>query len=266
MSNPVLQIENPSDPRIRPYLEIRKGALQEAMGEGYFLAETFKVIRLAVRFEHEFASIFCTEEWLRELEANACLPPPEVPIYIGSKSLMESIVGFNLHQGLMAIVRRPKDAPLSELSGPVLVFNNVTNPENIGSMVRTAVGLGIKNFLSDSSSADPYLRRCVRVSMGNIFFAKVHRTRKLVDALSALKDRGYEILGSDMEGETTPLASFRFPENFALIIGSEVNGMTDDALKICDRVLNIPTSEEGFALNASHSAAILCYAAITQSR
>lgn len=255
------------DPRVYAYCGIRKGRLQKMVGEGYFLAETFKVIRIALKQGLEFHSIFCTPEWHEQLLAKGVLSPEtNFPVLLCEKELMEKIIGFNLHQGLMAIVKRPLDVHPDEFSGPILVFNNVTNPENIGAMVRTAVGLGITNFLLDTSSADPYLRRCVRVSMGNVFYSKVHRTRKLSLVLNNLKERGYQILGSDMEGNTQPLAAHRFPTNFAIIIGSEVDGMQDEILELCDSVLEIPTKKSGYALNASHSAAILCYAAIAQAR
>lgn len=263
----IVEIDSIEDPRIRPYCSLRKGMLQQDSGAGHFIAETFKVVALMLRAKVPTKSIFCTKEWLEKLyDEPGLLDAFTGSVYVADKSIMEAIVGFRLHQGLLAIAVRPQDVRPQDFIGPIVVFNNVVNPENVGSIVRTAVGLGIKNFLGDTASADPYLRRCVRVSMGNIFAAKVHRTRQLPLVLADLRARGYTVVGSDMEGETVPLWKYSFPSTqIALIIGGEVDGMTGSVLAECDAILNIPTELPGFAFNAAHSAAILCYALAAKS-
>ena len=237
------------------------------MGPGYFVAETYKVIKLMLESKIEVHSILGTEEWIEKIT-------PEIDryglssdqIYVAPKKELESIVGFALHQGLMALGRRPQDVLLSELEDRVLVFDGVVNPENVGSIIRSAAAFGKFSILSDSSSADPYIRRAVRVSMGNVFGIKTHISENLVGSLGELqKNHGYRIIGSDLHKPTGSLANFRFPKKYTLIIGSEVNGMRREVVDACDDALIIPTVKMGYALNASHAATVLLYHASTFS-
>lgn len=257
-----IAIHSREDERILAYLSLRKSSLIEHYGENYFLAETYKVVRPLLRSGLELVSLLSTREYLEEFsKENLLRNIPKQKIFCAPKKVMESIVGFNLHQGLMAIAKRPLDTSLEDLDSKIIVFNHVNNPENVGSIVRSGFGLGFSSYLVDKQSTDPYLRRSVRVSMGHIFSCKVHRTSALTDSLSTLKKRGYQILGSQIAKDTTPLSKHCFSSKIALIIGNEVHGMGEEVLKYCDKKLQIPSAVGNYAFNASHAAAILCYAA-----
>ena len=264
---PFQTVNNPLDPRVAPFYQLKKGALLAQMGEGYFVAETFKVVRLLLESSISVVSIFATAEWYEKLAPYLSLQDlSSDQLLCASKEEMEKIVGFNIHQGIMAIGKRPDNIRVQELGNKVLAFNNVVNPENVGAIVRTAVGLGFQSVLADFASADPYLRRAVRVSMGHAFRLQCHRTRRLDIVFQQLKDLGYRIIGSDVRVPNVALPKYKFPEKFVLTIGSEVNGMDPKILELCDDIIHIPTADEGFAYNASHAAAImLSHAAFSSS-
>ena len=262
-----IEINTREDQRIAAYRSLRKSSLLGMYGSNYFLAETYKVIRKLLLSNIEVESILCTAEWMERLQQENLLKRiPKQRLFCAPKKVMETIVGFNLHQGLMTIAKRPLDTPLMQLGSKIVVFHHVNNPENVGSIVRTGFGLGFSSFLVDSVSTDPFLRRAVRVSMGSVFSCKVHRSTSLSESLELLKNKGYQIVGSKIAKDTTPLGKHRFSEKVAIIIGNEVHGMSEAILKHCNYSLQIPsTVKEGYAFNASHAAAILCYAASMQN-
>ena len=94
---------------------------------------------------------------------------PEDQQFITSKSLMKEIVGFKIHTGIMAMAKQPAFVPLTDLSDTIAAVDNVVDAENIGSIIRNTAAFNYDSFLFSNSSASPYLRRSVRVSMGTIF-------------------------------------------------------------------------------------------------
>jgi len=251
-------------PALQPFVDLRRGPLKKLLGPGHFVAETFKVVDLLLRSPHEVLRVLTTPEYLKRLEPallsrfHQTGSSPDT--WVLSQAEMEKIVGFNLHQGVMALARRPEDTPLLELGPRIVVLNGVVNPENVGSITRSGAALGPYGILSDGGSADPYLRRCVRVSMGSVFSTPVRRSSQLGQDLMALKEAGYAILGSDARRPTATLEDFIFPEKFAVVVGSEVRGMDEGLWGVCDHILKIETEERSPTLNASHSAAVLFYA------
>ena len=158
----------------------------------------------------------------------------------------------------MALAPRPKDIPLKELDDRILIFNGLTQAENIGTITRTASAFGINSMIVDEKSVSVYLKRSIRVSMGNVFFQKIHHCQKLTHTLKELKKMGYQIIGSAAES-TTLLEKLNPPKKVALIIGSEGHGMSHEIRELCDLTLSIPIEKNVAHLNASAAAAILCY-------
>ena len=267
MPSPYTIASDLKHPGLAPFVRLRQSAIIEELGHGFFVAETYKVVRLLLESSTEVLRILGTPEWLEKLQPliQARGLNAEQVICL-SLEQMQSVVGFSLHQGLMALAKRPDDSPLSELDSKIIVLNGIVNPENVGSIVRSAIPFGHKSIIADEKSADPFIRRAARVSMGYVFDSKVYRSENLLDDLRILKAKGYRIIGSDLRRPGTRLPDFEFPERYALIIGSEVHGMAPEILDFCDAILFIPTVDSGQAFNASHAAAILLYAASVSGR
>ncbi len=236
---------------------MRKAELIEALGPGYFIAESYRVVDHLLNSSIQMYSILGTSEWMDQLGVDRITSRiSQENILVRSQAEMQKIVGFNLHQGIMAIGKRPEEVRLEELGSQIIVFNGVVNPENIGSITRTGVALGYRSFLVDVGSADPFLRRAVRVSMGSVFLARIHRSLNLFKSLSELQRLGWSIIGSGIRKPTAFLPKYQFPKKFALVVGSEFNGMDLKVTSICDEVLAIPSETP---MNAASAASILMY-------
>jgi tRNA G18 (ribose-2'-O)-methylase SpoU len=172
---------------------------------------------------------------------------------------LSKVVGFPFHRHAIASIDRPSPQPLNSTCGPYVFLNGVSSPENVGSIVRTCVAFGIQTIIFDYTSCSPFIRRCVRVSMGNCFRLAVVKSESALKDLSVLKSRGYEIISLELSQRSVALNQTALPNNSVLIFGSEGHGVDEQILNLSDRVVKIEMAAEVGSLNVSQSAAIALY-------
>ncbi len=244
-------ITDPDHPDLKFYASLRKDSLDEDL----FVAESLKVIKKLIESEYELVSLLVSESFLKD---NSDFLSNKT-YQIISDAVSESMTGKKYHKGIMAIGKMKPFTSLSDLSGPILVLNGLTSPENVGAMMRNAAGFGIKNVLFDSKTCHPFLKRCIRVGMGNTFFLNFHKTSNLPSSLNELKGYGYQVVGTANEEVSKTLHGYKFSNKTALIIGSEGDGM-DEEIKACsDVLLKIPMAENVQHFNAACASAVFLY-------
>ncbi|POB13183.1 RNA methyltransferase [Halobacteriovorax sp. DA5] len=228
--------------------------------EDYCIAETEKVVCKALRSNHEVEKIIATQEFYdsnKELIDNNCKH-----VLIKDKNDLEEITGFKLHHGILAKVKTNGLKKINELGDRILIFNGVTSPENVGTMTRAAMAFGFDNIIYDAKSASPYLRRCIRVSMGNAFEANICKSLNLIDDISLLQKLGYTVCATANEEGALSITDYKYPQKVALIIGNEGNGMDREVIDACDKKLFIPITNYVAHLNAASAASIFLYHSI----
>jgi tRNA G18 (ribose-2'-O)-methylase SpoU len=250
----VIEINSIDDSLIKEFLSLKDKALKE---EKKLIVESEKVVRKLLNSKYEVLKIFATKEFY---ESNYdSLNLEKYNCYQGDKKLMESIVGHNLHHGVMALATRPDYVDLEELDDKILIFNGLTSPENIGTMIRNTAAFNINSVIIDSKTCSPYVRRCIRVSMGNIFKVKVHKTNDLKATICKLQEKQYSIYATANQKNAIDLPNAHISRKGAMVIGSEGHGMSKDIIEVCDEVLRIPINDEVAHLNAACSSAIVLY-------
>ena len=160
-------------PELEPYRTLRR-PLQH-IRQGIFVAEGEKVVRRLLDSNLAVVSFLMTEEWYEKLLTGSPLSsrpaPPNIAdasIYVAGKKLLESIVGFNLHQGIMAVAKMPESRSLDETlhnaGRPYLLvaLDGLVSAENVGVVVRNCAAFGVDAVMSGETSSSPYLRRAVR--------------------------------------------------------------------------------------------------------
>ena len=190
------------------------------------------------------------------------LTNPKIPqdkVFVIPDDISENIKGHNWHNGVMALTDRPKNLPLESLKPPYLILNGLTSPEKVGTIVRTACAFGIKSLLIDKKTISPYSRRCIRVSMGNIFEMNVRNSISLTEDIQALKINNTKMLVTANSQEAVDLQSYKFNLNSAVIIGSEGHGVEEKIRELADSIIRIPISDYVAHLNASCATSIILY-------
>lgn len=177
-------------------------------------------------------------------------------IYIADKKILEQIAGFKVHFEVILLADKPIDTSLENLDDRIILLNGLTSPENVGSIVRSAAAFNIKSIITDEKTCSPFLRRCIRVSMGNIFNMKTYHSANIRNDILSLKALGFSILSTANIDSSIDLKSFSFPKKCILIIGSEGHGIDQDILNLSDSIIKISINSQVAHLNASNAAAI----------
>jgi tRNA G18 (ribose-2'-O)-methylase SpoU len=170
-------------PELQPYATMRRPLEHE--GQGIFVAEGTKVVRRLLESLFAVVSVVLPEKWLEDFRPLLEARPETVTVYLAEKKLLETLVGFSMFQGVLAVGKIPAPVSLDEIvrtnSKPQLfvAVDALTNAENLGALVRNCVAFGVQALIAGETSSSPYLRRAVRNSMGTIFQLPVIELAKL---------------------------------------------------------------------------------------
>lgn len=227
--------------------------------EKLFLADGIKVVERLIQSNYEIREIICLEKYISKLEVYFSTRPELMQkIFIGKEEELRSIRGYDLHQGIMAVSYVPTmDA---SLQAPLVILNHVLEANNIGSIIRSAVALGVNHCLLDEKTCHPFIRRSVRVSMGTILKMNFHRTNDLKTKIIDLQNDGVNIVGTSLKSISgKPLENFyqvQLPSRSAIILGNEAYGVDPEILELANQIVYIPMKNGVDSLNVAVSGAI----------
>jgi tRNA G18 (ribose-2'-O)-methylase SpoU len=252
------------DRLLQPYRTLRRPV--EHQREGIFVAEGEKVVRRLLESSLEILSLLLTPEWLENLRPILTSRPEDLQVFVAPKSIVESIVGFHLHQGIMAVARIPQPHLLGEAlrqcHAPRLLVavDGLTNAENLGVLVRNCAAFGVDAFLVGETSSNPYLRRAVRNSMGTIFRLSVVQLADLGATIHELKSvHGIRVIAAHPHTEQRALHDASFGGDCCIVFGSEGEGISESVLAVCDELVAIPMNDGVDSLNVASASAVFLY-------
>lgn len=261
---PIIEIDRADDPRIEDYRTVREADL---LGRrGVFLAEGEVVLRVLLsRGRFRVRSLLLAAPRAAALAPLLASLPGEVPVYVAAQGLMDGIVGFPIHRGVLAAGERgeplPADALLAGLGpGPrrVVVLEGVVNHDNVGGIFRNCAAFGVDGVLLDEGSCDPLYRKAIRVSVGAAMFVPFARCGGAGEALALLRRHGFSVLALTPAADATALgAPGTLPERVALLLGAEGPGLSGEALGGADRRVRIPMAPGFDSLNVATTSGIV---------
>lgn len=251
----MIEITDINDVRIQCFRSLRDSSLSN---QDKIIAESEKVVLKLLNGTDCIDILFANPEFITSLDQellNRC-----ENVYTAKRKLMEQIVGHTLHHGVMALAKRPSNKTLDELPLPCVVLNGLASAENVGAIMRNCAAFGVKSLLVDSRSCSPYIRRAIRVSMGNVFKLAIRTTDNLPLDLKSLQDRGVPVIATaNVHGAIDIDSYMKKSEDYALIIGNEGYGIDQDILDQSTSVLRIPIDDETAAINAACASAVFLY-------
>jgi tRNA G18 (ribose-2'-O)-methylase SpoU len=264
MALDIIRIDSVELPEMEPYRTLKRPL--EHHRAGFFVAEGEKVVHRLLQSSLRIRSLLLTEEWLAAFEVLIQQRREDPKIYLAEKSLMEGIVGIQLHKGIMAIADIPKEITIQEAATnavrPYLfvAVDGIMNSENLGVIVRNCASFGVDALLVGETSCDPYLRRSVRNSMGNIFTLPIVRTSRIADELANVRSSfGVKIIGAHPRDSSTRIESVDFTADCCLVFGGEGHGISDRVLEVCDIAAAIPMLKDVDSINVASASAVLLY-------
>jgi tRNA G18 (ribose-2'-O)-methylase SpoU len=243
----MITITDANDARIIEFISIRDHVLNS---RNLIVAESEKIFLQYKSISKPIFKILCTNEFALRHQLSG------ENVFIADKKILECIAGFKIHFEVLFLAQKPEDSKLLELDDKIILLNGLTSPENVGSIVRSSAAFEINSIIVDDKTCSPFLRRCIRVSMGNVFSMKTYRSINLRRDIAQLKDAGYTIIGTANIANSHNLVDYIFPKKCVLIIGSEGNGMDLELINICDIILRISINQQVAHLNAANAATV----------
>ena len=256
-------IDDPADPRLADYVDLTDvAARQRRERDEFFIAEGPVAIERLLQSDHRVRSVLVSSQKYERLAP--LLEGLAVPVYVAATSVLKATVGFDIHRGAVAAADR-KPLPSLDVLLPTVrrmaVLEGLNDPENLGAIARSARAFGIDALVLDPTCIDPYYRRTVRVSMGEILFLPVARAADWKAALAAIRAAGFEMWALTPRPGATDLWTLPVPARLALVLGAEGPGLSRAAMDAASTEVRIPIAPDVDSLNVAAAAAV-AFAAI----
>ena len=258
----IVQIDDPDDPRIAAYRDVKE---RDLVGrQGLFIAEGEVVLRaLSLSPGMETVSVLLAAKRVAGLAEILAGLAPEVPIYAASQPVMDAIAGFPIHRGILALGRRRAELTAAQLltglpaKALVLVLCGIANHDNMGGLFRNAAAFGVNCVVLDSDCCDPLYRKAIRVSVGAALRVPFAMIPAGTDIPALLRGFDLVLLALSPSGATV-LSGLSPTGRSALLLGAEGPGLSADMLAQCQTV-SIPMAAGFDSLNVATTAGIVLH-------
>lgn len=258
---PRIPIDDLDDPRIAIYRSLK--ATNLTRGLGHFVVEGQRLVARLLGSRYPTVSALVAEQYEAGL---SCPMPPDLPLYVVPDPMIDRVVGFPFHRGILACgERRPWPALEVMTEDPARPFfavlcPKISNPENLGAIARIGDVFGIDAILAGPECPDPLSRRVLRVSMGAVLRLPVVVSGRPIETASRLSAAsGFELIAAVAEPDAESFESVPRPRRIGLVLGDEHEGIAPEWQALCRRSVTIPMRPGASSLNVSVAAGILIY-------
>lgn len=257
---PIIEISSLSHPGVEIFSTLTEAQLRNRIepSKGIFIAESPKVISVAINTGYEPLALLCEEKHITGDAAPIIERCRDVPVYTGKRELLATLTGYTLTRGVLCAMRRPKPRSVEEIcrkARRIVVVDGVVDTTNIGAIFRSAAALGIDAVLLTPTSCDPLNRRAVRVSMGSVFLVP---WTWLDTPISKLGNLGFRTAAMALTDDSISIADpiLTSEPKLAIVMGTEGDGLSCEAIAEADYVVRIPMSHGVDSLNVAAAAAV----------
>ena len=235
-----MKIESVNNSKVKEWVKLKNKKYRDEAG--VFLVEGDHLMNQAM-IHGVVKEIISTDETMEI---------PGVPFYLVTDSIMKKLSSQVSPANVIGVCKKLEER---EPRGVICMLDNIQDPGNLGTIIRSAKAFGIDTIILSMDSVDLYNDKVVRASEGMMFDLNIIR-RNLKEEIEKLKNNGYKIYGTDVL-KGSDLRKITFPINSAIIIGNEGAGMNEDLKRLCDDFIHISIACE--SLNASVAASIIFY-------
>jgi len=255
----IYEISSIQDPRVAAFATMTETQLRNRLNaeQGLFIAESPKVIRVALQAGYEPMALLCEQRHIEGDAADIIKAHPEMPVYTGSRDLLSQLTGYTLTRGVLCAMRRKPEPRLEDIlkdAHRVCIIDSVCDTTNIGAIFRSAAALGIDAVLLTRSSCDPLNRRSIRVSMGTVFLVPW----TWLNNYQQLHDLGFKTAAMALTDKSISLSDpiLKQQHRLAIIMGTEGEGLPLKTIEDADYTVRIPMYHQVDSLNVAAAAAV----------
>jgi len=229
--------------------------------ENVFSIEGTKLFSEAFHSQMIFRQIFITEKWFDSQNESiqdsiALLNAIGISIVVVMDEIFNSISTMQQSEGIICIANKIEFEPSDFMK--YVLLDDVQDPFNVGTIIRTADAAGIDCVITSRKTADIYNEKVLRGSMGSVFHIPVLQVDSLTEYAKDLKNKKVKIIGTSLEGEDLWQRQPIEPP-FGIVMGNESQGMSHEMAQLCDVLLKIPILGNAESLNVSTAAGIILY-------
>ena len=247
----VIELDDIADTRLSDYRGLRERGKES---DDYFIVEGLTAIERLLTSPYPVRSVLLTPATHARIAGRL----GTATTYVVSAEAMSGVAGVNLHRGAVASASRlPSPALDSVLPNGrrIVMLEGINDHENLGAIARTARGLGADALLLDSTCADPFYRRSVRVSMGELLHLPILRCADWAATFDEVATAGFDIWALTPSPTATDIFTLSPPDRWALVVGAEGPGLSAETLARCTNV-RIPMRNGVDSLNVGHAVAV----------
>lgn len=249
------RITSLQNPLVKEYVKLKAPAHRRE--RGLFLIEGVKLCREALACGLAVRYCFFTDD--PTVSALTDRLPQEICI-LTTDAVIEKLSEAKNPQRIVMVAAIPPHSP-QEISGrTVLALDGISDPANLGSILRTAEAFGVTDVICSDHTVDLYGTKALRGAMGSSFRVRAHRL-ELESILPVLHGRGYRLLATGLDPSAKKLQDIDFSEKTVVVIGNEGSGVRDEIFALCDGVMTIPMAGKNESLNAAAATAVVLWQA-----
>ena len=230
--------------------ELKQLKNKKGRKSGRFIAESEKCAQEAILYADVESILVTREDSPSAIAAEA----KGIDVYLVSDAVMEAVSDIKTPQTALAVVRTEEHS-LPEAKGLFVALEDLSDPQNVGTIIRTADAAGVSAVILSAGTCDYTSPKAVRAAMGSIFHIPIVVCEDLYQTLEELQQKGVRVVGTHLNGKAT----LEKHENTCIIIGNEARGMTDRAAELADSLYKIPMLGKAESLNAGVAAGIVIY-------
>lgn len=262
---PEIPIDSLDDPRLDPYRDLRNTP-RKASETAWLIAEGEKLTRRLLESHCVTASILCTASGLQRLREQTTIPEI-VPVYVTTTPCISQLIGFQFHRGVLGCGIRPPEVDMAALlrsiplAEPALLVAcpEIKDPENLGTIIRTAAAFGAAGLIAGRAGTDPFSRRVLRTSMGSALRLPVVQTDDWPLVLNALHAAEIETVAAILDEAAEPLSQAKVPRRVAVFLGNEAEGLPGSIVAACKRKVTLPMAAGVDSLNVAVAGGIFLH-------
>ncbi|MFP4697189.1 MAG: TrmH family RNA methyltransferase [Eubacteriales bacterium] len=258
-------IESLQNKQIKNIIELQTKVKERKKQELFIVEGTKMIAEIPPIF---FDKLFLSEEYYKQSAVGEIKRLP-VEFEIVKNSIFKKMSGTKTPQGILAIVKQRQyqiEELLTNKHPLLMVLEDLQDPGNLGTIIRTSEGAGVDGIILTKNSVDIYNPKVVRATMGSIFRMPFYISKELDKELIKLKEHNVKLYAAHLQGEKYYYKEKYNNSGVAFLIGNESNGLSNKTIKKADSLIKIPLYGQVESLNASIAASILMYEASNQRR
>lgn len=259
----VVHVVDAADPRLDDYRHLNSIAVRAEMeGDEYFMGEGYVPIDRMLDSGHRMRSVLLHPKRVKRFVPTMARPEMAgVPVYVAQQEVLAEVVGFNIDRCCLASAFRAPMPTVTDLAGTcrrLVVLEALNDDQNIGAIARAARAFGIDAMVISPTCNDPYQRRTVRVSMGEILHVPVARAHsdEWPSALHTIRAAGFQTWALTPDADALDLWDMDVPERVAVVLGAEGHGLEVETMDAATHRVRIAISTKVDSLNVGHAAAV----------